>query len=65
VGVKLSGKFRIINNKTFILLYPTVYTFNFLLFLNGYQRFNGINFRRKNFPMEKYTGGRIFRCKDD
>jgi hypothetical protein len=63
VGVKLSGKFRIIkllfcSTLPFILL-------SFLLILNGYKRFNGRNFRRKNFPMEKYTGGKIFRCKDD
>jgi hypothetical protein len=63
VGVKLSGKFRIIkllfcSTLSFILL-------SFLLFSNGQQRFIGKNFRRKNFSMEKYTGGKIFRCKDD
>jgi hypothetical protein len=54
-GVKLNV---FCSTLSFILL-------SFLLFLNRYKKYNGRNFRRKNFPMEKYTGGRIFRCKDE
>jgi hypothetical protein len=61
VGVKLSGKFRIIkllfcSTLPFILL-------SFLLILNGYKRFNGRNFRWKNIPVEKFSAVKTIKLR--